>query len=160
MIKPVSTSDALGAVGPYSQAIKVGDLLFVSGQLSSIRRRGSSNLVNAVNQPEQSLKNLEAIAKTAGTELLKRVKTTVLLTDLADSRRSTASMPASSPRPSLPAPAMKSRHCPTVRRWKSRRSSPRSDSGSESVGCHHQKALCRPQSFHRRVARRGAGYGC
>ncbi|WP_318877547.1 Rid family hydrolase [Sinorhizobium meliloti] len=125
MIKPVPTSDALGAVGPFSQAIKVGDLLFVSG---NSRRSGDGkfNLVNAVDQADQSLKNLEAIAKPAGTELLKRVKTTVLLTaDYAEVNRIYA---ASSPRPSLPPPAIKSRHCPKVRRWKSRRSSPRSAS--------------------------------
>ncbi len=84
MIEPISTSDAPGAVGPYSQAIKVGDLLFVSGQLPIDATTGEFNSPNAVEQAEQCLKNLHAIAKAAGTDLSKTVKTTVLLTDLGD----------------------------------------------------------------------------
>ena len=84
MIEQIDTTDAPGAVGPYSQAIKVGDLLFVSGQLPIDPATGEFNSANAVEQAEQCLKNLEAIAKAAGTELSKTVKTTVLLTDLGD----------------------------------------------------------------------------
>ncbi|WP_081157728.1 RidA family protein [Ensifer aridi] len=84
MIEPVSISDFPGAVGPYSQAIKVGDLLFVSGQLPIDPATGEFNSANAVEQAEQCLKNLEAIAKAAGTELSKTVKTTVLVTELGD----------------------------------------------------------------------------
>ena len=84
MIEQVFTSDAPGAVGPYSQAIKLGDLLFVSGQLPIDPATGEFNSVNAVEQAEQCLNNLKAIAMAAGTELAKTVKTTVLLTDLGD----------------------------------------------------------------------------
>lgn len=84
MIEQISTTDAPGAVGPYSQAIKVGDLLFVSGQLPIDPATSEFNSANAVEQAEQCLRNLQAIAKAAGTELSKTVKTTVLLTDLAD----------------------------------------------------------------------------
>ncbi|AAB91850.1 conserved putative endoribonuclease L-PSP protein (plasmid) [Sinorhizobium fredii NGR234] len=84
MIEPISTNDAPGAVGPYSQAIKVGDLLFVSGQLPIDPATGEFNSANAVEQAEQCLKNLQAIARAAGTDLSKTVKTTVLLTDLGD----------------------------------------------------------------------------
>ncbi|QRM32450.1 RidA family protein [Microvirga sp. VF16] len=84
MIAEVSTADAPGAVGPYSQAIKVGTLLFVSGQLPLDPATGEFNAANAVEQTEQCLKNLAAIARAAGTELSRTVKTTVLLTDLAD----------------------------------------------------------------------------
>ncbi|MBY5720732.1 RidA family protein [Rhizobium leguminosarum] len=84
MIEQISTTDAPGAVGPYSQAIKVGDLLFVSGQLPIDPGTGEFNSVNAVEQAEQCLSNLRAIAKAAGTELSRTVKTTVLLTDLGD----------------------------------------------------------------------------
>ncbi|THK35173.1 RidA family protein [Ensifer sp. MPMI2T] len=69
---------------PYSQAINVGDLLFVSGQLPIDAATGEFNSANAVEQAEQCLKNLQAIAKAAGTDLSKTVKTTVLLTDLGD----------------------------------------------------------------------------
>jgi 2-iminobutanoate/2-iminopropanoate deaminase len=84
MIEQVSTTDAPGAVGPYSQAIKVGELLFVSGQLPIDPATGEFNSADAVAQAEQCLKNLAAIVKAAGTELSKTVKTTVLLTDLGD----------------------------------------------------------------------------
>lgn len=84
MIEQVSTIDAPGAVGPYSQAIKVGGLLFVSGQLSIDPATGEFNSADAVAQAEQCLKNLAVIARAAGTELSKTVKTTVLLTDLSD----------------------------------------------------------------------------
>ncbi|MCW1413823.1 RidA family protein [Rhizobium sp. 1AS11] len=82
MITAISTADAPGAVGPYSQAIKVGNLLFVSGQLPIDPATGEFNSANAVEQAEQCLKNMAAIAREAGTELSKTVKTTVLLTDL------------------------------------------------------------------------------
>ncbi|MCW1750230.1 MULTISPECIES: RidA family protein [Rhizobium] len=84
MITAISTADAPAAVGPYSQAIKVGNLLFVSGQLPIDPATGEFNSANAVEQAEQCLKNMAAIAREAGTELSKTVKTTVLLTDLGD----------------------------------------------------------------------------
>ncbi|AIC29999.1 endoribonuclease L-PSP protein (plasmid) [Rhizobium etli bv. mimosae str. IE4771] len=84
MITAISTADAPGAVGPYSQAIKAGNLLFVSGQLPIDPASGEFNSDDAVKQAEQCLKNMAAIAKEAGTELSKTVKTTVLLTDLGD----------------------------------------------------------------------------
>ena len=82
MIEEISTTDAPGAVGPFSQAIKVGNLLFVSGQLPIDPATGEFNSSDAVAQAEQCLKNVAAIAKAAGTDLSKAVKTTVLLTDL------------------------------------------------------------------------------
>ncbi|GMB80121.1 RidA family protein [Shinella zoogloeoides] len=82
MIQEIHTTDAPGAVGPFSQAIKVGDLLFVSGQLPIDPATGEFNSDDAVAQAEQCLKNLAAIAAAAGTSLANTVKTTVLLTDL------------------------------------------------------------------------------
>ncbi|MDL2403310.1 RidA family protein [Rhizobium mayense] len=84
MITAVSTADAPGAVGPYSQAIKTGNLLFVFGQLPIDPATGEFNSDDVVKQAEQCLKNMAAIAKEAGTELSKTVKTTVLLTSLGD----------------------------------------------------------------------------
>jgi len=84
LIEQISTTDAPGAVGPYSQAIKVGDLLFVSGQLPIDSATSDFNSANAVEQAEQCLRNLQAIARAAGSDLSKTVKTTVLLTDLGD----------------------------------------------------------------------------
>ncbi|MFT4162718.1 RidA family protein [Shinella sp.] len=82
MIQEIHTNDAPGAVGPFSQAIKVGDLLFVSGQLPIDPATGAFNSDDAVEQAGQCLKNLAAIAAAAGTSLASTVKTTVLLTDL------------------------------------------------------------------------------
>lgn len=82
MITEVNTAQAPAAIGPYSQAIKVGNLLFVSGQLPVDPATGEFNSDDAVAQAEQCLKNIAAIAKAAGADLSSTVKTTVLLTDL------------------------------------------------------------------------------
>lgn len=82
MLDQVDTPHAPGAVGPFSQAIRVGNLLFVSGQLPIDPNTGEFVSEDAVKQAEQCLKNLAAIAEAAGTDLTKTVKTTVLLTDL------------------------------------------------------------------------------
>lgn len=84
MITAIHTDNAPGAVGPFSQAIKVGDLLFVSGQLPIDPATGEFNSTDAIAQAEQCLKNLAAIAEAAGTTLSNTVKTTVLLTDLGN----------------------------------------------------------------------------
>ncbi|MBY2926971.1 Rid family detoxifying hydrolase [Rhizobium leguminosarum] len=84
MIEQISTIDAPGAVGPYSHAIKAGDLVFISGQLPIDPATGEFDSVNVAEQAEQCLSNLQAIAKVDGTELSNTVKTTVLLTDLGD----------------------------------------------------------------------------
>ena len=78
----VDTSSAPGAVGPYSQAIRVGNLLFVSGQLPIDPATGEFAPGGAVEQARQSLKNIGAIAAAAGTDFAHCVKTTVLLTNL------------------------------------------------------------------------------
>ena len=72
------------AGAPYSQAIRVGDLVFVSGQIPL--RPGSSELVGKTitEQTEQVLANLRAILEEAGSGLDRLVKTTVYLKDLAD----------------------------------------------------------------------------
>jgi len=69
---------------PYSQAIRVGDLVFVSGQLAL--RPGESELVGSgiAEQTEQIMANLAAILEEAGSGMDRLVKTTVFLTDLGD----------------------------------------------------------------------------
>jgi 2-iminobutanoate/2-iminopropanoate deaminase len=69
---------------PYSQAIRAGDLVFVSGQLSL--RPGSTDVVGDTiqEQTEQVFANLRAILEAAGSDLDKLVKTTVFLADLGD----------------------------------------------------------------------------
>lgn len=87
MISEVSSTQAPGAVGPYSQAIKVGNLLFVSGQLPIVPATGQFCSEDAALQAQQCLENIAAIANQAGTALSNTVKTTVLLTDLNDFAR-------------------------------------------------------------------------
>ncbi|MEA9984761.1 MULTISPECIES: Rid family detoxifying hydrolase [Subtercola] len=80
----ISTTNAPGAVGPYSQAVRTGDLLFVSGQLPIDPATGVFALGGIGAETTQSLRNAEAILLEAGTSLDNVVKTTVLVTDLAD----------------------------------------------------------------------------
>lgn len=79
---PILTDKAPAAIGPYSQAIRIGDLLFVSGQLPIDPATGAFVPGDAVAQMRQCLVNIAAIATAAGTDLTKTVKTTILLTDL------------------------------------------------------------------------------
>lgn len=77
----VHTSNAPAAIGPYSQGIIAGDLVFVSGQLPVDMATGSfPEGISA--QTRQSLLNLQAILKEAGTNLGNIVKTTVFLSDM------------------------------------------------------------------------------
>lgn len=79
----VNTPDAPAAVGPYSHAVKTGDLLFCSGQVA-LDLEGELVGDTPVAQAEQCLKNLEAICAAGGTSLDRAVRCTVYLTDIAD----------------------------------------------------------------------------
>lgn len=79
----VSTEHAPKAIGPYSQAIKAKDFVFVSGQLPLDPATGK--LVEGIEaQASQCLKNLSAILAEAGSELAKVVKTTIFLQSMDD----------------------------------------------------------------------------
>jgi 2-iminobutanoate/2-iminopropanoate deaminase len=80
----VNTTDAPSAIGPYSQAVRHGDLLWCSGQLGLNPTTGAlvSDVTKA--QAEQALHNLEAICREAGTSLTKALRCTVYLVDLGD----------------------------------------------------------------------------
>lgn len=82
-MKPIATPDAPAAIGPYSQAIRSGNLLFVSGQLPIDPATGNIVAGGAVEQVRQCLHNVAAIAAEAGTDMAHCVKTTVLVTDLS-----------------------------------------------------------------------------
>jgi 2-iminobutanoate/2-iminopropanoate deaminase len=69
---------------PYNQAIRVGDLVFVAGQLGIDRETGELVGPSVTEQTEQIMKNLAAILEAAGSGLDKLVKTTVFLIDLGD----------------------------------------------------------------------------
>lgn len=84
MIKEViSTKNAPGAIGPYSQAIKKGKNIFVSGQLPVNPRTGEISK-DIKEQTKQSLNNVKEILEAAGVSLEDVVKTTVFLKDLSN----------------------------------------------------------------------------
>ncbi|MBP6440102.1 MAG: RidA family protein [Caldilineaceae bacterium] len=81
--KVISTSQAPAAIGPYSQAIRSGNLLFASGQLGLDPATG--NLVEGIEaQTRQALANLQAVLAAAGGSVANVVKTTIFLADMAD----------------------------------------------------------------------------
>jgi 2-iminobutanoate/2-iminopropanoate deaminase len=80
----VSTENAPGAIGPYSQAVKAGNLVFVSGQIPIDPNTGEFVAGDIPEQTSQVLKNLSAILEAAGASLNNVVKTTVFLADMND----------------------------------------------------------------------------
>ncbi|MGE3468377.1 MAG: Rid family detoxifying hydrolase, partial [Pyrinomonadaceae bacterium] len=80
----VSTTNAPGAIGPYSQAIKAGGLVFCSGQIPIDPATGEFVSDAVAEQTEQVLKNLAEVLNAAGTSLDGVVKTTVFLADMND----------------------------------------------------------------------------
>ena len=83
IMEKVVTSSAPAAIGPYSQAIKVGNLVFCSGQIPVDPATG--NVAETVaEQAEQSCKNVKALVEAAGSSMDKVVKTTCFLSDIND----------------------------------------------------------------------------
>ena len=80
----IATDTAPAAIGPYSQAVQVGGLLFVSGQLPIDPATGEFAGPGVREEAAQSLANAAAILAAAGTGMERVVKTTVLLADIAD----------------------------------------------------------------------------
>ena len=84
MKETVTTNNAPGAIGPYSQAIKAGGLVFCSGQIPIDPATGDFVSDVVAEQTEQVLKNLSEVLSAAGTSLDNVVKTTVFLADMND----------------------------------------------------------------------------
>ncbi len=80
----ISTENAPGAIGPYSQAIKAGNMVFCSGQIPIDPKTGEFVSADVAAQTEQVLKNLNAVLEEAGGDLNNVVKTTVFLADMND----------------------------------------------------------------------------
>lgn len=80
----ISTENAPGAIGPYSQAIKAGNMIFCSGQIPIDIKTGEFVSENVAEQTEQVLRNLVAVLEAAGASLDNVVKTTVFLADMND----------------------------------------------------------------------------
>lgn len=80
----VSTKNAPGAIGPYSQAVKAGQMVFVSGQIPIDPATGEFVSGDVSEQTQQVLINLSAVLEAAGSSLGDVVKTTVFLADMND----------------------------------------------------------------------------
>ena len=84
MLKKIATDKAPAAIGPYSQGIVVGDMLYSSGQIALDPVTGEVVGDNIVEQTEQVMKNLGAILEAAGVGFDKVVKTTCFLAEMED----------------------------------------------------------------------------
>ena len=83
-MKTISTDKAPGAIGPYSQAKVVGNLVFASGQCPFDPATGAIVGENITEQADQACKNAKALCEGAGTDITKVVKTTCFLADMGD----------------------------------------------------------------------------
>ena len=84
LLKAVSTAEAPAAIGPYSQGVVAGNLLFISGQLPLDPKTGEFVKGGIEEKTHRVLMNLRAIAEEAGADLSHVVKTTIFLTDLGN----------------------------------------------------------------------------
>ena len=83
-MKKISTDKAPMAIGPYSQAVVAGGLVFTSGQIPINPETSSVDAIGIEAQAEQVMKNLGAVLTAAGSSYEKAVKTTCFLADMAD----------------------------------------------------------------------------
>ena len=83
-MKVIQTNAAPAAIGPYSQAIISGDLVFTSGQIPLSPESGQVAGSSITEQTEQVIKNLSAVLNAAGSSIDKAVKTTCFLADMND----------------------------------------------------------------------------
>lgn len=84
MLKKISTDKAPAAIGPYSQGIIAGDMLYASGQIPIDPATGEITGKDITEQAEQVMKNVGEILKTVGTDYANVVKTTCFLAEMAD----------------------------------------------------------------------------
>ena len=84
IIKKISTEKAPAAIGPYSQAVTLGDILYTSGQIALDPESGAMVGATTAEQTERVMKNLSAVLDAAGASFDSVVKTTCFLADMAD----------------------------------------------------------------------------
>ena len=84
MSKTVYTTNAPAAIGPYSQAVIAGNMVYTSGQIAINPLSGNVEALDICGQTEQVCENLNAVLKAAGTSLSKVVKTTCYLRNMED----------------------------------------------------------------------------
>lgn len=80
----IRTAEAPGAIGPYSQAVRVGDMVFLSGQIALDPATGRLVEGDIVSQSHRCMRNLGAVLKAGGLDFTAVVRTTIFLIDLAD----------------------------------------------------------------------------
>ncbi len=83
-MEKIHTNKAPEAIGPYSQAVKVGNLVFTSGQIAINPASSEVEATDIKGQTEQVCKNLSAVLEAAGTSIEKAIKTTCFLSDMSD----------------------------------------------------------------------------
>ena len=83
-MEKIYTENAPAAIGPYSQAVKVGNMVFTSGQIPINPQNGNIEAEGIEAQTEQVMKNLSAVLTAAGTSCENAIKTTCFLADMAD----------------------------------------------------------------------------
>ncbi len=83
-MEKIYTDKAPAAIGPYSQAVKVGNLVFTSGQIAINPESGNVEATDIAAQAEQVCKNLCEVLKASGTSIEHAVKTTCFLADMGD----------------------------------------------------------------------------
>ena len=83
-MKAIHSDDAPKAIGPYSQAVRVGDLVFLSGQIALDPRSGEMVAADIGKETERVLENLGAVLRAAGVSFENVVRTTIYLVEMAD----------------------------------------------------------------------------
>ena len=83
MAKIISTDKAPAAIGPYSQAIVVENIVYTSGQIPIVPESGLIETTSVTDQTEQVMKNLAAVLEAAGSSFEKAIKTTCFLADIS-----------------------------------------------------------------------------
>ena len=83
-LKKVATDKAPSAIGPYSQAVICGNMVFTSGQIPINPKTGAVEAQTIVEQTQQVMQNLQAVLEEAGSGFEKAVKTTCFLADIND----------------------------------------------------------------------------
>ncbi|MEZ4852543.1 MAG: RidA family protein [Bacteroidia bacterium] len=87
MKKIIETPHAPAPIGPYSQAVQVGETLYVSGQIAIDPASGTMNMDTLETETHQVMKNLGAILETVGMSYANIVKTSIFLSDMGDFSR-------------------------------------------------------------------------
>ena len=84
MLKKIATDKAPSAIGPYSQAMVFGNMLFTSGQIPINPATGNIEATGITEQTEQVMKNLGAVLEAAGSSFERAIKTTCFLANISD----------------------------------------------------------------------------